>query len=112
MRDADLVFNFSMRGRILEALKRNDDAAAAYERARTIAEKTLGDKHPSLSAILQDLGRLHGRMGKTVEARAELDRAIEVAKAGEVPLSLATASRISSIPIRAASSPARHSLAC
>ncbi len=88
---ADLVFNFNMRGRILEELKRDDDAAHAYEKARAIAEKTLGDKHPSLSAILQDLGRLHGRMGKTTEARAELDRAIVVAKAGEEPLAIAAA---------------------
>lgn len=88
---ADLVFNHSMRGRILEALSRNHDAVAAYQRARDIAQKTLGDNHPSLSAILQDLGRLHGRMGNSGEARVELDRAIAVATTGEEPLAIAAA---------------------
>ncbi len=88
---ADLVFNFTMRGRILEALQRDPEAATAYERAHTIAERTLGDRHPSLSAILQDAGRLHARMGDATLARAELDRAIAIAKAGEEPLALAAA---------------------
>jgi tetratricopeptide (TPR) repeat protein len=88
---ADLVFDHSTRGRILEDLGRLPEAATAYERAQQIAEQALGDKHPSLSAILQDLGRLHGKLKKPAVARAELDRAIAVAKASEEPATIAAA---------------------
>jgi tetratricopeptide (TPR) repeat protein len=51
----------------------------------------LGDRHPSLSAILMDLGRLHAKLKEPKLARAELDRAIVVAKASEEPQAIAAA---------------------
>ncbi|MFN0245722.1 MAG: tetratricopeptide repeat protein [Kofleriaceae bacterium] len=87
----DMVFNHIQRARILESLNRDADAEVAYLAAQSIIEKTLDGNHPSLTALLQDLGRLHGRIGKPVLAREELERAIRVAKASEEPLALASA---------------------
>jgi tetratricopeptide (TPR) repeat protein len=88
---ADLVFDYVARGRILEDLGRDTDAAAAHERALAIATTALSQHHPSLSAILQDLGRLHGKLGQPDLARRELDRALAIAKASEEPGSIAAA---------------------
>jgi tetratricopeptide (TPR) repeat protein len=87
----DMVFNYIQRARILESLKRDADAEAAYLAGQSIIEKTLDGNHPSLTALLQDLGRLHGRMGKAALARDELERAIRVAKESEEPLAIASA---------------------
>jgi tetratricopeptide (TPR) repeat protein len=87
----DMVFNYIQRARILESLKRETEAEAAYLAAQSIIEKTLDGNHPSLTALLQDLGRLHGRMGKAALARDELERAIRVAKESEEPLAIASA---------------------
>jgi len=86
---ADLIFGEVEQGRILDDLGRSREAATAYERALAIATRTLGPAHSSRSAILQDLGRLHGKLGDPVRARRELDQAIEAA--GDDPVTLANA---------------------
>jgi len=86
---ADLVFGELERARILDDLGRMSEAVTAYQRALAIATSALGPHHPSRSAILQDLGRAHGKLGDQRTARRELDEAIEAA--GDDPVSLAAA---------------------
>jgi tetratricopeptide (TPR) repeat protein len=74
----DLVFNLTQRGRILEGLGRLREAAESDTRALALAEKVYGGPHPNLAALLQDLGRLHGRLGDPARARTELDRAVAI----------------------------------
>ena len=75
----DLVFNYTMRGRILDDLGQAAPAVLALEHARELAEHTLGPDHRNVAAILQDLGRLHAKLGDRKQARGELDRAIAIA---------------------------------
>jgi serine/threonine-protein kinase len=83
---ADLVFDETEHARILEDLGRDREAVIAYEAALATALRALGDHHPSVSAILEDLGRLHGRLGMRTRARSELDRAIAISQeAGDGP---------------------------
>ncbi|MEO8704951.1 MAG: serine/threonine-protein kinase [Kofleriaceae bacterium] len=88
---ADLVFNLVERGRILDDLERLPEAEAAYLRALQIAQHALGDNHPSVSAILQDLGRLHVKQGKKQLGREELERANAVAVASGAGAAIAAA---------------------
>ncbi len=87
----EMVFNHIQTARILESLERDADAEARYRQAYSIIHKRLDGNHPSLTALLQDLGRLHARMGKPTEARAELEEALRVAKASEEPIAIAAA---------------------
>ncbi len=65
-------------GRLLRTRGEYDEAKAAYRRARTLREDTLGAGHPDVASALTGLGNTAWAAGQYAEARSFLERALAI----------------------------------